>query len=111
LLTLHDYLPSQNGWKVRVVLGLLQTPYRLREVSIFEGRSKTDAFLAMNPAGAVPVLELEDGRAIAESNAILDYLAQGSELLPADVYDRAKVQQWLCFEQYHVEPVIGSLRF
>jgi len=111
VLTLHDYLPSQNGWKVRVLLGLLKIPYKSRIVSIFEGESHTDAFLALNPAGAIPVLELEDGRAIAESNAILAYLAEGTPFAPADRYQRAKVMQWLFFEQYHIEPVIGSLRF
>jgi glutathione S-transferase len=111
MLTLHDYLPSQNGWKARVLLGLLKIPYNSRAVSIFEGESRTDAFLDLNPAGAVPVLELEDGRAIAESNAILTYLAAGTRFLPADRYQHAKIIQWLFFEQYHVEPVIGSLRF
>ena len=111
MITLHDYLPSQNGWKVRVLLGLLKIPYNSRIVSIFEGESRTDAFLALNPAGAIPVLELEDGRTIAESNAILAYLAEGTRFLPADRYERAKVMQWLFFEQYNIEPVIGSLRF
>jgi glutathione S-transferase len=111
VLTLHDYLPSQNGWKVRVLLGLLEIQYNSRLVSIFAGESHTNAFLSLNPAGAVPVLELEDGRAIAESNAILTYLAEGTAFLPADRYPRAKVIQWLFFEQYNIEPVIGSLRF
>ncbi|TIT67598.1 MAG: glutathione S-transferase family protein [Mesorhizobium sp.] len=111
MLTLHDYLPSQNGWKVRVLLGLLKIPHDTRIVSIFEGESHTDAFLALNPAGAVPVLQLEDGSAIAESNAILTYLSESTPLQPADRYRRAKVMQWLFFEQYNVEPVIGSLRF
>jgi len=111
MLTLHDYLPSQNGWKVRVLLGLLDLPYASRIVSIFEGESHTDAFLKLNPAGAVPVLELEDGNAIAESNAILVYLAESTPYLPAERTPRAKVMQWLFFEQYNVEPVIGSLRF
>ncbi|MBZ9906003.1 glutathione S-transferase family protein [Mesorhizobium sp. BR115XR7A] len=111
MLTLHDYLPSQNGWKVRVLLGLLEIPYDSHPVSIFEGESHTDAFLALNPAGAVPVLQLQDGSAIAESNAILTYLAEGTPFLPSDRYRRAKVMQWLFFEQYNVEPVIGSLRF
>lgn len=111
MLTLYDYLPSQNGWKVRVLLGLLKIPHETRIVSIFEGESRTDAFLDLNPAGAVPVLQREDGRTTAESNAILVYLAEGTRFLPADGYERAKVMQWLFFEQYHVEPVIGSLRF
>jgi len=111
MFTLHDYLPSQNGWKVRVLLGLLEMPYSSHDVSIFEGESRTEAFLKLNPVGAIPVLELDDGRAIAESNAILTYLAEGTRFLPSDRYQRAKIMQWLLFEQYHVEPVIGSLRF
>jgi len=111
MLTLYDYLPSQNGWKVRVLLGQLKIAYRTREVSIFEGQSRTEAFLKLNPSGAIPVLELEEGRAIAESNAILTYLADNTPLFPADRFRRAKVMQWLFFEQYNIEPVIGSLRF
>lgn len=110
-MILHDYRPSQNAWKIRVLLGLLNLPYETREVSIFEGEGQTDAFLKLNPTGAVPVLELDDGHAIAESNAIMAYLADGTEFLPSDSFGRAKVGQWLCFEQYNVEPVIGSLRF
>jgi glutathione S-transferase len=111
MLTLHDYLPSQNAWKVRVLLGLLGMPYQSRPASIFEGESRTETFLELNPAGAVPVLEPEDGRAIAESNAILTDLAEGTRFLPDDRYVRAKVMQWLFFEQYYIEPAIGSLRF
>jgi len=111
MLTLHDYLPSQNGWKARVLLGLLDIPYRSRPVAIFGGESRTEPFLKLNPAGAIPVLELDDGRAIAESNAILCYLAEGTRLLPDERFARAKAMQWLFFEQYYVEPVLGSLRF
>src|SRR5262245_47949043 len=111
MLILHDYLPSQNGWKIRVLLGLLGVEYRTQPVAIFGGESRTDEFLGLNPAGAIPVLEFEDGRAIAESNAILCYLAEGTRFLPDERFQRAKVMQWLFFEQYYVEPVIGSLRF
>ncbi len=111
MLTLYDYLPSQNGWKVRVLLGLLGVPFRTKTVAIFADESRTEAFLKLNPAGAIPVLELEDGRALAESNAILTYLGEGTRFLPDDRFARAKVMQWLFFEQYYVEPVIGSLRF
>ncbi|TIP34517.1 MAG: glutathione S-transferase family protein, partial [Mesorhizobium sp.] len=111
MLTLYDYLPSQNAWKVRVLLGLLGIAYETRMVSIFEGESRTEAFLKLNPAGAVPVLAVENGQAIAESNAILTLVAEGTPYLPADRLARAKVMQWLFFEQYYVEPVIGSLRF
>jgi glutathione S-transferase len=111
MLTLYDYLPSQNAWKIRVLLGLLGIAHETRIVSIFTGESRADAFLKLNPAGAVPVIQLDDGSAIAESNAILTYLAEGTAFLPAGRFPRAKVMQWLFFEQYHVEPVIGSLRF
>ncbi|MBV8962330.1 MAG: glutathione S-transferase, partial [Hyphomicrobiales bacterium] len=111
MLTLHDYLPSLNGWKIRVLLGKLGIPYQTKPVAIFAGESRTEEFLAKNPAGAIPVLELEDGRSLAESNAILTYLAEGTPFLPQDRYLRAKVMQWLFFEQYYVEPAIGTLRF
>ncbi len=111
MLILHDYLPSQNGWKVRTLLELLSIPYRIEPVAIFSGKQRSDAFLTKNPAGAVPVLELDDGRTIAESNAILFYLAEGTPYLPEDPYSRAKILQWMFFEQYYVEPTIGSLRF
>ena len=111
MLTLHEYAPSQNCWKVRVLLGLLGIPYRSRPVAIFSGESRVPEFLALNPAGSTPALTLDDGRAIAESNAILCYLGDGTRFMPSDRFQRAKVMQWLFFEQYFVEPVIGSLRF
>jgi glutathione S-transferase len=111
MLTLHDYLPSMNGWKVRVLLGHLGIAYQTKPTAIFSGASRTDAFLDLNPVGAIPVLELEDGRALAESNAILVFLATGTRFLPAERYAHAKVMQWLFFEQYYVEPTIGTLRF
>lgn len=111
MLTLHEYTPSQNCWKIRVLLGLLGIPYRSQPVAIFSGESRTPDFLQLNPAGSTPALTLDDGQAIAESNAILCYLADGTRYMPTDRFARAKVMQWLFFEQYYVEPVIGSLRF
>lgn len=110
-MKLYDYLPSQNGWKVRALAAQLGIALKTEYVSIFEGGARTPAFLEMNPMGAVPVLELDDGRCIAESNAILCYLAEGSPLLPADPIERGRVLQWLFAEQNHIEPVIGSLRY
>lgn len=110
MLTLFDYLPSRNAWKVRQLLAHLGIPYQSRIVSIFEGEGRDPAFLAMNPTGRVPALQLEDGRALAESNAILAYLADGTPYLPSDPFERAKVHQWLSFEQENVESVIGALR-
>jgi len=111
MLRLYDYLPSQNAWKVRLLLNHLGLQCERVLVSIFEGESHTDAYLEKNPAGAVPVLEVEPGRFIAESNAILCYLAEGTAYLPADRFERAQVMQWLFFEQSYVEPQIGSLRY
>ena len=111
MLTLFDYLPSQNAWKVRLLLNHLGRPYRTEIVSIFEGKGRTEAYLAANPTGTVPAIRLDDGRMLAESNAILAYLADGTPYLPGDSFERAKVQQWLHFEQERVESVIGSLRY
>jgi glutathione S-transferase len=110
MLTLFDYLPSQNAWKVRLLLNHLGRPYRTVPISIFEGEGQTVEFRRINPTGTVPAIQLEDGRVLAESNAILAYLADGTPYLPTDPFDRARVQQWLHFEQERVESVIGSLR-
>jgi glutathione S-transferase len=110
MLTLYDYLPSRNAWKVRQLLHLLQRPYRTQPVSIFEGEGRRPQFLAISPTGTVPALVLEDGRVLAESNAILMYLAEGSPWLPADAYGRARVWQWLSFEQERIESQVGALR-
>jgi len=110
MITLYDYLPSQNAWKVRLLLNHLGMRYRTVPVSIFEGEGQAAWFLAINPTGKVPALQLEDGRTLAESNAILAYLADGTPYLPSDRFTRAKVHQWLSFEQENVEAVIGALR-
>ena len=110
MMTLYDYLPSRNAWKVRQLLQHLSIAHRTVEVSIFEGGGRAPEFLALNPTGKVPVLQLDDGRALAESNAILAFLADGTPFLPSDPFARAKVHQWLSFEQENVEAVIGSLR-
>jgi glutathione S-transferase len=81
------------------------------EVDILQKQSRTPGFLAMNPNGRVPLLQLPDGRYLAESNAMLLHLAEGSAWLPADAYDRAKVYEWLFFEQYSHEPYVATVRF
>lgn len=111
MITLFDYLPSQNAWKVRLLLNHLDIPYERVEVSIFEGEGRKPQFLAINPTGKVPALRLEDGRTLAESNAILAFLAEGTRFLPQDAYGRGKVHQWLSYEQEQVEMTIGSLRY
>lgn len=110
MITLYDYLPSQNAWKVRQLLHHLEIPYERAPVAIFDGEGRREEFLRINPTGRVPALRLEDGRTLAESNAILAYLADGTRFLPIDPFARAKVHQWLSFEQENVESVIGALR-
>lgn len=111
MITLHDYLPSQNGYKVRLLLSHLNRPYRSVIVSIFEGGGQGADHLARNPTGAVPVLELEDGRVLPESNAILSYLAEGTPFLPADAWLRAQVHRWMYFEEDYIQNGLASLRF
>lgn len=111
MITLYDYLPSQNAYKVRLLLAHLNRPYRTQIISIFEGEGQTPEFLRLNPMGAVPVLQCEYGRAIAESNAILCHLAENTPYLPDDPFDRAKVMQWLFFERSYVSPSIATLRY
>lgn len=111
MLTLYDYLPSRNAWKVRQLLAHLHLPYRTEPVSIFEGAGRDPAYLAVNPWGAVPAIRLEDGRVLSESNAILCYLGTGSPYVPADRFAAAKVLQWMSFEADYVQTSIGSLRY
>jgi len=111
MLTLYDYLPSQNGYKIRLLLNQLERAYRTELVSIFEGHGQRPEYLALNPTGAVPAIKLDDGRVLAESNAILFFLADGSRFLPTDSFARAKVLQWMSFESDYVQSTAGSLRY
>ena len=109
MLTLYDYLPSGNGYKVRLLLRQLDRPYRLVETDIVAGETRTAEFLALNPNGRIPVLF--DGETVfSESNAILFYLAEGTPYLPEDRLGRARVLQWMFFEQYSHEPNIATVR-
>jgi glutathione S-transferase len=110
MITLYDYLPSQNGYKVRLLLSHLRRPYRTKQVAIFDGAGQTEEFRAKSPTGAVPVLELEDGRVLAESNAILGYLAEGTAYLPTDSWERAQVSRWMYFEEDFIQNGLASLR-
>jgi len=108
---LYDYLPSGNGYKVRLVLRELGLPFELVEVDILKGGSRTPEFLARNPNGRIPVLEIPGKGYLWESHAIISYLADGSALIPTDALDRARMWQWLCFEQYNLEPNVATVRF
>jgi glutathione S-transferase len=111
MLTLYDFLPSGNGYKCRLALHQLGKPFRLVEKDILTGETRTPEFLALNPNGRIPVLEFDDGRRLAESNAILFHVCEGSPLLPEDAFQRAEVLQWLFYEQYSHEPNIATARF
>jgi glutathione S-transferase len=107
---LYDYLPSGNGYKVRLLLTQLGLPFERVELDIERGETRTPGFLAKNPNGRIPVLELAPETFLAESDAILFYLAEGTPLLPADRLERARVLQWMSFEQYSHEPNIATVR-
>lgn len=108
---LHDYLPSGNGYKCRLVLKALELPYRLVERDIIAGATRTPEFLALNPNGRIPLLEVPGHGTLSESHAIISYLAEGSSLVPSDPFQRARMWQWLCFEQYNLEPGVATVRF
>ena len=110
-IRLFDYLPSGNGYKVRLTLHQLGIAFGLTQVDITKGESRTPGFLAMNPNGKIPVCEVEPGRFLAESHAICLYFADKSELVPRERFERAQMLQWMGFEQYSLEPFIGTLRF
>src|SRR5687767_2981740 len=108
---LFDNLDSGNGYKVRLLLAQLVIDYRWTDLDIDAGATRTPEFLARNPNGRVPTLELDDGTHLAESNAILWYLAEGTELVPHDRLGRAQALQWMFFEQYSHEPYVATPRY
>jgi glutathione S-transferase len=102
---------SGNCLKVKWVADALGRPYEWIETDILAGQSRTTEFLALNPAGQVPMVVLDDGRPLAQSNAIILHLAEDSHLIPADAYDRARMLEWMFWEQYSHEPYIAVARF
>jgi glutathione S-transferase len=108
---LHDNLPSGNAYKVRLMLSQLAIPFERIDYDIDRNETRTAAFLKKNPNGRIPLLELTSNRFLAESNAILCYLAEDTHFIPADRLQRAQVMQWLFFEQYNHEPNIATVRF
>ncbi|MCL1113937.1 glutathione S-transferase family protein [Shewanella basaltis] len=102
---------SGNCYKVQLVLNLLKIEHQWIEMSIIDGDTQTAAYLAKNPTGKIPLIELDDGRMLSESNAIMGYLAANSVLIPDDDFCIAKMYQWLFFEQYSHEPYIAVARY
>jgi glutathione S-transferase len=110
-MRLYDYAASGNCYKVRLLLGLLGRSYERVPVDIFAGDTLTDEFAALNPTRETPVLELDDGRLVTQSNAILWFLARGTAFLPEAPFEEAQVVSWLSFEQERVMAGIGAPRF
>ena len=111
MLTLFNYPSSRNGWKIRLLLQHLDRPYSTVTVNILENGDQRAKYRRINPTGKVPAIQLGDGRTLAESSAILFHLAEDSAYLPSAPFDRAKVLQWLSFEQEQVESTAGTLRY
>ncbi|TFG93448.1 MAG: glutathione S-transferase family protein [Myxococcales bacterium] len=111
MLRLYDYFESGNAYKVRLLLAQLGIAFERVELDILKGETRAPAFLAKNPNHRIPLLEWPDGRTLAESNAILFHLAEGTPFLPEDRFERAQALQWMFFEQYSHEPYIAVLRF
>jgi glutathione S-transferase len=107
MMKIYGSSNSGNCLKVKWVAERLGLPFEWVEIDTFKGQTRTREFLALNPAGQVPVVRFEDGRVLAQSNAIMLYLAEGSDLIPADAYARAKMFEWLFWEQYTHEPAIA----
>jgi glutathione S-transferase len=108
---LYDYLPSGNGYKVRLLLTQLGIPFELIPLDITQGETRTPEFLQKNVNGRIPLLEVNPGQFLPESNAILLYLSEGTPFFPSDRWEKAQVFQWLFFEQYSHEPYIATSRF
>ena len=111
MLKLYDYLESGNGYKVRLLMHQLAVEYERIELDITHGATRTPEFLRMNRNGRIPLLVLDDGTCLPESNAIQFYLAEGTPFLPEGRIERAQVLQWMFFEQYSHEPYIAVVRF
>ena len=111
MLKVYGDIYSGNCYKIKLLLNYLQLEHEWIEVSILDGETQSAAFLALNPCGKIPVLQLSDGRLLCESNAILNYLADGTVFLPEEPYQRARVLQWQFYEQYSHEPYIATSRY
>ena len=110
-MILYHSQPTGNSYKVRLLLALLRIPYAAVDIDIFDGSNKTAAYRSIHPLSKAPALRLDDGTVLTESNAILTYLATGTRYLPEDRLLRAKVLQWMFFEQYSHLPYIGVARY
>jgi glutathione S-transferase len=111
MLTVYGDIRSGNCLKVKWLLDWLGRDYRWVETDVMSGVTRNAEYLARNPAGQVPAVVLEDGRTLAQSNAIIGYFGEGTAFVPTDPYDRARMYEWLFWEQYSHEPCIAVVRF
>lgn len=110
MLKVYGDYRSGNCYKIKLALSLLQRPHHWQHVDLLKGEMRSEAFLAINPNGKIPVVELEEGGTLWESNAILNFLAEGTALLPSEPRLRTQVLQWQFFEQYSHEPYVATAR-
>jgi Glutathione S-transferase len=110
-MRIYGDIKSGNCYKIKLLASLLDLEHKWVHVDVLAQETQTREFLSKNPNGKIPVLELDDGRCLSESNAILNFLAEGTALLPSDSFDKAKVLQWQFFEQYSHEPFIAVARY
>ena len=111
MLKLYEYPPSGNCYKIRLLLTQLDIPFERISVDIVKGETRTPEFLQKNPNGKIPLLELEPGKYLSESNAIIYYLSQNTPFFPTETFEQAQVMQWMFFEQYSHEPNIATSRY
>ena len=111
MITVYGDIKSGNCYKIALLFSQLNIEHQWKEILVVKGETRTDEFLALNPAGQIPVVVLDNGEFLTQSNAILNYFADGTFLQPTDALDRARVQEWQFYEQYNHEPTIAVRRY
>ncbi len=111
MVKLYEYARSGNCYKIRLLLTQLDIPFERIQIDIVKGETRTPEFLQKNPNGKIPLLEIEPGKYLPESNAVLYYLSQNTPFFPSDAFEQAQVMQWMFFEQYSHEPNIATCRY
>ena len=111
MITVYGDIKSGNCYKIALLFSQLNIEHRWQEVLVVNGETRTEEFLSLNPAGQIPVVVLDNEEVLTQSNAILNYFAQGTSLLPADALELARVQEWQFYEQYNHEPTIAVRRY
>jgi len=111
MITVYGDIKSGNCYKIALLFSQLDIRHQWKEILVVRGETRTDEFLSLNPAGQIPVVHLDNREVLTQSNAILNYFADGTSLLPSDALERARVQEWQFYEQYNHEPTIAVRRY